>query len=220
MTPASTPCKSNGQRLDLRENLIKEIEQLKEQKNQVESELSLIQCQKEETEIERDSFKARYNKLNDFLSTFSVRATDNPAEDLKVNETNVELADQNKRVLINKSLLGVSIDELLSQNKYLNESNRNLKQEVNNLKAAKALSESHLVNKKYIDHALNKANAYLEENTAGHTTPHSYELIHELKSLVENVSENLDDKVIANNHQRKVITRTLFIILYLFKNFF
>ena len=100
--------------------------------------------------------------------------------------------------------MGVSIDELLSQNKYLNESNRNLKQEVNNLKASKSLTESHLVNKKYIDHVLNKANLYLEENTAGHTTLHSYELIHELKSLIENISENLNDKLIANSHQRKV----------------
>ena len=68
-TPITT---SQTNRSEMRENLIKEIEQLKEQKNQIEYELNLIQCQKEETEIERDSFKDKYNKLNDFLSTFKV----------------------------------------------------------------------------------------------------------------------------------------------------
>lgn len=51
-----------------RENLIKEIEQLKEQKQQLECELNLSQCLQEEIEIERDSFKAKYNQLNEFLA--------------------------------------------------------------------------------------------------------------------------------------------------------
>jgi Txe/YoeB family toxin of Txe-Axe toxin-antitoxin module len=53
--------------LSFRENLIKEIEQLREQKQQVEAELNLVQCQKEEIEIERDSFKNKFNELNKFL---------------------------------------------------------------------------------------------------------------------------------------------------------
>ena len=56
-----------------RENLIKEIEQLKEQKQQIESDLNLSQCLKEEIEIERDSFKAKYNQLNEFLAKSSIK---------------------------------------------------------------------------------------------------------------------------------------------------
>lgn len=224
LSPVSTP-QSAANSSDRREYLIKEIEQLKEQKNQIESQLNLVQCQKEETEIERDSFKVKYNKLNEFLSNSSTRIK----SDSQINpnsEQDYVFFDQNKRLLINKSLLSLSIDELLSQNKYLNESNRNLKQEVDNLKKSLAskkssannnsrvelnliMNDSTAVNKKYVEHVLNKAENYLKENanvvsSHSQTSPHIYELVHELKSLIEDLFENLNDKLIANVHQRKV----------------
>jgi predicted nucleic acid-binding Zn-ribbon protein len=52
---------------NVKENLIKEIEMLREQKTTIENDLKLILCQKEEIEIERDSFKSKYLKLNEFL---------------------------------------------------------------------------------------------------------------------------------------------------------
>ena len=54
---ASAESSSN---LSIREGLIKEIESLKESKSQIENDLKLVLCQKEELEIERDSFKDRY----------------------------------------------------------------------------------------------------------------------------------------------------------------
>lgn len=72
MTP-DTPLQSSFRKTNLRENLIKEIEALKEEKEKVENDLKLIQCQREEIEIERDSFKEKYNKLNEFLATSSKR---------------------------------------------------------------------------------------------------------------------------------------------------
>lgn len=206
-----------------RECLIKEIEHLKEQKIQIESQLNLVQCQKEEVEIERDSFKAKYNKLNQFLLNNSTYLKNNSQPKLDEEQDDV-FVDQSKRLLINKSLLSFSIDELLSQNKYLNESNRNLKQEIDNLKKSLSsrnlnnssrfelnliMNDSSSVNKKYVKHVLNKAEDYLNENSnsnngSNHTNSQIYELVHELKSLIEDVFENLNDKLIANVHQRKV----------------
>lgn len=119
----------------------------------------------------------------------------------------------NKRLLINKSMLSLNIDDLISQNKYLNESNRNLKNEIDMMKKAKrslgnknelnlVLNDSNAINKKYIEHLLGKAESFLNENSS--VTSSSFEIVCELKNLIESFIESLNDKLIANVHQRKV----------------
>ncbi len=109
--------------------------------------------------------------------------------------------------------MSLNVDDLLSKNKFLNESNRNLRQELSNLKKTNAnsgkfsliLNDSTLANKKFVEHILKKADTYLKQN-ANHVqqaTP-VYETIQELKDLAESLFESLSDKLIANSHQRKV----------------
>ena len=142
-------------------------------------------------------------------------------------------------MLINKPQIGLNIDELLSQNKYLTESNQNLNEEIqvlkNSLKKLKqqmagsmqnapatdkpdfniissmnTLIDSKLLNKKQVELLFVKADEYLNENCASpsnHQTTNLYistELISELKMLSEILFEHLNDKLIANVHQRKV----------------
>jgi len=63
-----------------REDLIKEIEQLKAEKIESEIELKMLVCGKEEAEIERDTFKAKLFKLSEFVAsaaTLSERISSN-----------------------------------------------------------------------------------------------------------------------------------------------
>lgn len=52
---------------DIKQSLIKEIEELRVQATTIESDLKIALCQKEELEIERDSYKDKYFKLNNFI---------------------------------------------------------------------------------------------------------------------------------------------------------
>ena len=109
--------------------------------------------------------------------------------------------------------MSLNVDDLLSKNKFLNESNRNLRQELSNLKKSNAnngkfnliLNDSTFTNKKFVEHIIKKADTYLKENgsQAQQASP-VYETIQELKDLTENLFESLSDKLIASSHQRKV----------------
>ena len=48
--------------------LLQRLEQSNDRIQQLENDLKLIVCQKEELEIERDSFKTKYSKLNQELN--------------------------------------------------------------------------------------------------------------------------------------------------------
>jgi hypothetical protein len=117
----------------VRENLIKEIEKLKEEKSLVENDLKLVLCQKEELEIERDSFKERYMKLNEFLM-FDLNNNNNNC----TNNSNLETNDPQKLEIdfrrLDTKQIRLNIDEIISQNKYLNESNQHLKEELEMMK--------------------------------------------------------------------------------------
>jgi len=195
---------------NIKETLIKEIELLKEQKQMLENDLKIFLCQKEELEIERDSFKDKYNKLNEFLvGTADIIEYEEPK------------TDKNNNKLARKAQISLNVDEILSQNKYLNESNQHLKQELDMLKnSMKKLktgsklfnkndylefqidSSKNVLNKKRIICTLNKADAFIQEQT--NSSSLSIELINDLKSLIESLLENLNDKITANLHQRKV----------------
>ncbi len=217
---------------NLRESLIKEIELLREQKTTLENDLKIFLCQKEELEMERDSFKNKYNKLNEFLieSSNSPNLTTNSID---YEESNVD-QDKNNNKMIRKVQISLNIDELVSQNKYLTESNQNLKEELDLLKnsmkklkgqatvsvSAKFLTvnktdileqqsneSKNIINKKMILNLLNKTDLFIQElesNNMNLNATNAIELLIELKGLIENLLENLNDKLTASQHQRKV----------------
>jgi len=64
-----TPQMVAGEYCRAREDLIKEIEQLKAEKIERETEWKMVVCGKEEAEIERDTFKTKFGKLSEFLAS-------------------------------------------------------------------------------------------------------------------------------------------------------
>jgi hypothetical protein len=177
---------SSSSAFNAKENLIKEIESLKQQKLTLENELNLVQCQKEEIEIERDSFKNKYLTLNKLLIDLAI------GEQLKLSDSAPKQDNNNNKIIevdtasINKKKLNTKLDELIAENKYLNEIRTNLTEEVNMLKIslkkfkATALSsnsahtneksnkldvlkEANVVNKNQIKSLLNKCEQFLNE---------------------------------------------------------
>jgi len=181
---------SSSNTFNAKENLIKEIESLKQQKLTLENELNLAQCQKEEIEIERDSFKNKYLTLNKLLVDLAL------GEQLKSNELSQTQDNNNNKIIevdtasIDKKKLNIKLDELIAENKYLNEMRANLNEEVNMLKISlkkykttaqqastltnstsaneksnklDALKETNVVNKNQIKNLLNKCEQFLNE---------------------------------------------------------
>ncbi|CAF1040162.1 unnamed protein product [Brachionus calyciflorus] len=58
---------------DAKKDLIRQIEDLREEKNSIENDLKMIMCQKEELEIERDTYKDKYTRINSFVEVNSAR---------------------------------------------------------------------------------------------------------------------------------------------------
>ncbi len=213
---------------NFKENLIKEIELLKEQKTTIENDLKLILCQKEEIEIERDSFKNKYLKLNEFLlETTSVDLRENGHEKddsfLKTFDTKLKS--------LNRSLVRLSVDELISKNKFLNETNLNLKEELENCKNNSKKYKNSITkdgaainfenytkdpqpDSQLITNTLNKAEIKKLLKSVDKILTKSdkidqgmdsslVKVISELKLIVETLIESLNDKTIAYSHQRK-----------------
>lgn len=188
----STVCSAQTA-LSVKETFIKEIELLRDQKNLIENDLKLAICQKEEIEIERDSFKDKYLKLNKFLL-----------------DSSTDLNNNNKEENLNNRI-SYNIDEIMSQNKYLNETNKSLKEELeilkNNLKKYKQamlqqqqqpgkqetdfsnLPETNLLNKVKIKYLLKRAEDFLSENKTlqqnDSVGASVYSLVSELKLVLE-----------------------------------
>ena len=198
-----------------REDLIKEIELLREQRLTIENDLKLALCQKEELEIERDSFKIKYNKLNEFLIESSRPLYPNSSNDFNSAIKDVEEIDKNnntKRLDSKRTQISLNVDELLSQNKYLKESNQNLIEEIDLLKSSikkskQTSTEFKVVNKKQVEALLSKSEQLVSEHQMGSPSlgySGCVDLINELKKLVESLLENLNDRLTANVHQKKV----------------
>ena len=282
-SPSSTNLNSSIN--TIRENLIKEIELLREQKTTIENDLKIALCQKEEIEIERDSFKNKYIKVNEFLMqsvsvdllknddepdneslNSTIEAASNANIDLNESPTSPNYANTRKfnfkLKTLNKEQLKVNIDELISQNKYLNESNAHLKGELENMKSTlkkykqsvhaqnpkdlnnnpfssssqasktdlnanlNSLGESNIINKVQIKSLLGKAERFISEfrrieqqqQQQANERP-LIELIGEFKLVIESLLECLNDKILANSHQRKVNKMLATRIQELEKNF-
>ena len=172
-----------------RESFMRQIESLSEEKSQLEADFRTLLCQKEELEIERDTFKSkyaifienkklihfdshqriqfilsnfmekktlRYAKLNEFLlanvatstldannnnnnNTHSFCAGDASSLDghqvaTSTGRSGVVIGGSGKKVCAVPPA-SLNVDELVSQNRFLAESNRNLRAELDMLKA-------------------------------------------------------------------------------------
>jgi hypothetical protein len=168
---------------DEREILIKEIECIKEKNTTLENDFNLIVCQKEEVEIERDSYKNKLKLLNKFLI-------------------------ENSR-FGGKEELSVNIDEIISKNKYLIETNKLLNEYCSTLLSKKTTTnrkqeegneeQTNVLNKKGIKELLKKSNEF----TLNHPETTSIKLIKELNKVCETLLDNLNDKHVGLQHQRK-----------------
>jgi hypothetical protein len=217
---------------NVKENLIKEIEMLREQKTTIENDLKLILCQKEEIEIERDSFKSKYLKLNEFL--IASASTDLIEKNHEKEDVNFKTFETKLKSL-NKSQIRLSVDELISQNKFFSEANLNLKEELENCKnslkkykhsmpkdgaslnfentpknfQADTALITNAFNKADIKNLLKAADKILSENLKNDQSifgidPSIIKIITDLKLVMESMIESLNDKTIACSHQRKV----------------
>jgi hypothetical protein len=168
---------------DEREILIKEIECIKEKNTTLENDFNLIVCQKEEVEIERDSYKNKLKLLNKFMI-------------------------ENSR-FGGKEELSVNIDEIISKNKYLIETNKLLNEYCSTLLSKKKTNrkqdeggneeQTNVLNKNGIKELLKKSNEF----TLNHPETTSIELIKELNKVFETLLDTLNDKHVGLQHQRK-----------------
>ncbi|CAF1060551.1 unnamed protein product [Rotaria sordida] len=164
--------------------LLERLEQSNERINQLDNDLKLIVCQKEELEIERDSFKTKYSKLNQELNKI-----------LNGNEKHI-----------------VDIELVLSENRFLKEKINELIQEKNLLatnaakykellqthrsaynRLGKVQSSGSILTHKQVRSLINQS--YLVPNTP--------ETEQDLRSIAEALYENIKDKNITIIHQRK-----------------
>ena len=187
--------KPDSQQQNERETLIKEIECLKEKNLMLENDLKMIMCQKEEFEIERDSYKSKFKQLNKFL---------------------IENSSMGKQQTASKQVLSLNIDELISQNKYQSELNKSLKDEIkilnetlNKYKKLPQQKSSTDDNKALLKKSndfldLYSLNSYQTTNTSATSpTAFSSRLIKELNTVCEALLDSLNDKHIGLQHQRK-----------------
>jgi len=177
--------KSNSTQHQEEENLLlQRLEKSNEKINQLENDLKLIVCQKEELEIERDSFKTKYLKLNQ--------------------ELNKMLNGNEKQI--------IDIELILSENRFLKEKVNELTQEKNlaqtnvmkykdllqNRRSAyndlgKVQSSGNILTHKQVRSLINQS--YL--------VPSTPETEQDLRSIAEALYENLKDKNLTITHQRK-----------------
>jgi hypothetical protein len=187
----------------VRESLIKEIELLREQKLELENDLRLFVCQKEEIEVERDDFKSKYLKLNEFLKE---SASVNLADSNDTHTARATASFETKLKTLNKSHVTLSIDEIISKNNGLSEANRLLSLELNKLKFGSiqpttTTALTNLRNKSEIKSLFKQVDKFTSENPGSASI---CRLVTDLKLLVESLLESLNDKSIACAHQRKV----------------
>ncbi|CAF0725317.1 unnamed protein product [Didymodactylos carnosus] len=166
------------------QDLLKRLEQSSERINTLENDLKLIVCQKEELEIERDSFKTKYMKLNQ--------------------ELNKMLHGDEKRV--------VDIESVISENRYLKEKIKELGQEKSlaianatkykellqtNRSAYKRLgkvqSSSSILTHKQVQNILKQS----------YGMPNNEATTSDLRAIAEALFENIKDKNLTLLHQRK-----------------
>ncbi|UJR36959.1 hypothetical protein I4U23_029667 [Adineta vaga] len=164
--------------------LLKRLEQSNERINQLDNDLKMVVCQKEELEIERDSFKSKYFKLNQ--------------------ELNKMLNGNDKRV--------IDIEQILSENRYLKEKMNELVQEKNhaltNASKYKELLQTHRSAYNHLG-KVQSTGTVLTHKQVQHLLKQSYlvpgtpETENDLRSIAEALYENLKDKNMTITHQRK-----------------
>ncbi|XP_075145761.1 uncharacterized protein LOC142220472 [Haematobia irritans] len=173
-----------------RSNFICHLEQLKKKNAQLAFDLKAVIDEKEELINERDAYKCKAHRLNHELLV-----------SLKAKEKHPKLLD---------------IDSIILENKYLNERLKHIESEVELTKQAvskyKTILESR--RKKGIMKLGAQTPINIDENILSHKQvknllesgielPTKTETIHDLKTLCLTLLDNLNDKNLALNHQKK-----------------
>ncbi|CAF3960307.1 unnamed protein product, partial [Adineta steineri] len=175
---------SNKETNDQQNILLKHLEQANERINQLDNDLKLIVCQKEELEIERDSFKTKYSKLNQELNKM-----------LNGNEKHV-----------------IDIEHILSENRYLKVKMNELVQEKNyalaNASKYKDLLQTHRSAYNRLGKVQSSGTVLTHKQVQNllkqsYLVPASPEIDNDLRSIAEALYENLKDKNVTITHQRK-----------------
>ncbi|CAF2030839.1 unnamed protein product [Rotaria magnacalcarata] len=164
--------------------LLQRLEQSNERINELDNDLKLIVCQKEELEIERDSFKTKYNKLNQ--------------------ELNKILNGNQKHI--------VDIELVLSENRYLKEKINELIQEksllVENAAKYKDLLQTHRSAYNRLGKVQSSGSILTHKQVRSlidqsYIVPNTPDTQQDLRSIAEALYENIKDKNITIIHQRK-----------------
>ncbi|KAM7362251.1 uncharacterized protein ACRADG_013034 isoform 1-T2 [Cochliomyia hominivorax] len=173
-----------------RSNFICHLEQLKKKNAQLAFDLKAVIDEKEELTNERDAYKCKAHRLNHELLVA-----------LKAKDTHPKFLD---------------IDSIILENKYLNERLKNIEKEVeltkHSLSKYKTMLETK--RKKGIMKLGGQTPINFDENILSHKQvknllesgidlPTKTETIHDLKSLCLTLLDNLNDKNLALNHQKK-----------------
>ncbi|XP_065366868.1 coiled-coil domain-containing protein 149 [Calliphora vicina] len=173
-----------------RSNFICHLEQLKKKNAQLAFDLKAVIDEKEELTNERDAYKCKSHRLNHELLV-ALRAKENHPKFL-------------------------DIDSIILENKYLNERLKNIENEVELTKHSLSKYKTMLETKR--KKGIMKLGAQtpinFDENILSHKQvknllengidlPTKTETIHDLKSLCLTLLDNLNDKNLALNHQKK-----------------
>ncbi|CAF1209376.1 unnamed protein product [Adineta steineri] len=165
--------------------LLNHLEQSNERINELHNELKLITCEKEELEIERDSFKIKYNKLNQELN---------------------KMLNGNEKCI-------VDIELVLSENRYLKEKIIELTREkslaIANANKYKDLIQTqrsafHRQGKIQSSGDILTYNQVRSVINQSYILPNNPETDNDLRSIAEALFENIKDKNVTIIHQRKI----------------
>ncbi|XP_073843038.1 uncharacterized protein [Musca autumnalis] len=173
-----------------RSNFICHLEQLKKKNAQLAFDLKAVIDEKEELTNERDAYKCKAHRLNHELQVA-----------LKAKETHPKFLD---------------IDSIILENKYLNERLKHIESEVDLTKQAVSKYKTMLEakRKKGIMKLGAQTPVNVDENILSHKQvknllesgidlPTKTETIQDLKTLCLTLLDNLNDKNLALNHQKK-----------------
>ncbi|CAF1336963.1 unnamed protein product [Adineta steineri] len=165
--------------------LLNHLEQSNERINELHNDLKLITCEKEELEIERDSFKIKYNKLNQELN---------------------KMLNGNEKCI-------VDIELVLSENRYLKEKIIELTREkslaIANANKYKDLIQTqrsafHRQGKIQSSGDILTYNQVRSVINQSYILPNNPETDNDLRSIAEALFENIKDKNVTIIHQRKI----------------
>ncbi|UJR09216.1 hypothetical protein I4U23_013464 [Adineta vaga] len=156
--------------------LLERLEQANERILQLENDLKLLVCQKEELEIERDSFKNKSNKLNKMFS-----GNENSLVDIEL-------------ILSENQYFKEKLNEITREKDLAIANATKYKELLQSHQSEKIQSSGSILTYKQVRSLINQS--YILPNTP--------EIENDLRAIAEALFENLKDKNVTIVHQRKI----------------